>query len=140
MNIYSGRCTCGNIKLEFHSEKASVALPVRSCACSFCQSWKASYASDPLGRIKIVFRDETQVERFRFDTKTADFLICKNCNTYVAAIMGGLYAVINMTILEQYEEFPATSEVLDFSKETPDQRRARRIKSWTPVEISNADT
>ena len=44
--------------------------------------------------------DESQVQRYRFGLKTADFLVCRTCGTYIAAVLTtsrGDFATVNST-------------------------------------------
>ena len=82
--IYSGSCHCGAITAEY---KTNAAVSLRHDGCGFCSSRGVKSASDPSGRLRLV--SLLPLTRYRFGQKTADFLICPACGTYVATHMEG---------------------------------------------------
>ncbi|MBI3768475.1 MAG: aldehyde-activating protein [Deltaproteobacteria bacterium] len=133
-----GRCHCGNLELAFESPLPIEQLPVRSCSCSFCFGHGARSISDPGGTIEIVVREPEQPDRYRFGLKTADFLVCKICGVYVAALTeerSKFYAVANANAfaLEGASFSPAVST--SFEGETEPVRRSRRSATWTPAAL-----
>jgi len=81
--------------------------------------------------------DRTTIIRYRFATKTAEFLICGRCGIYVGAQMkeqGGTYAIANLCALDVYADFTFKPEPMDYSAEDSTARRLRRSNRWTPVE------
>jgi len=131
--IYSGSCHCGAVSAEYETD-AIVSL--RQDGCGFCSSRGVKSASDPKGRLKIVSR--LRLVRYRFAHKTADFLVCPACGTYIAARMVGprgpvgVLNVVGLAIAELKDE-PATLASLE--GETVDQRIQRRLSRWTPVTL-----
>jgi hypothetical protein len=93
-------------------------------------------ASDPAGRLKITAR--RSLSRYRFGHKSADFLICPTCGTYVAALVNGpdgpagVINVVGLDIPELRDE-PATLTSLE--GESPDERMQRRLSRWTPMTL-----
>src|SRR5688572_12253637 len=85
-----GACHCGGIKVELTTSLAPHELRVRCCSCSFCRKHGARTTTDPNGRLRIEIRSE--VLRYQFATKSAEYLICARCGVYVAAVMDGAYA------------------------------------------------
>jgi len=82
-----------------------------------------------------ILTDHTAVLRYRFDTETADFLMCGHCGVYVGAQMeeaGRHYAIANLRTLECEGELGMVQQ-MDFSRESVSERRARRSSRWTPV-------
>lgn len=133
-----GQCHCGNIAFELESRLAPPELPVRACQCGFCRAHGALSTSDPDGRVSINFASPARVTRYRFGTRTADFLICAECGTYVAAVtnVGGRdYAVLNINTFDARDAFTAAPQSMDYEGETPDIRRARRAQRWTPATV-----
>jgi hypothetical protein len=132
---YPGACHCRNIELVLESDHTPGELGVRTDTCSFCQKHHAVYASDPGGDVHLIFRDADLVERYRFGTKTADFLSCKACGVFVAAYMAEPpLAVVNVNVLDARAAFLANEvQVADFEGESVEQRLARRRARWTPV-------
>jgi hypothetical protein len=108
----------------------SSALRVRRCACSFCRKHGARTTTDPNGHLRIHVRGETL--RYQFATEGAEYLICARCGVYVAAVMDGVRATINVNVLEgEFEE----GEPVDYGSESAEERRERRRKAWTPTEV-----
>ena len=84
------------------------------------------------------FEAETNVfaeHSYRFDTETADFLMCGRCGVYVGAQMqeaGRYYAIANLRTLEGEGEL-GTVQPMDYSLESVSERRTRRGSRWTPM-------
>ena len=131
--IYRGSCHCGAVNAEYETD-ATVTL--RQDGCGFCASRGVKSASDPKGRLRLASR--VRLIRYRFAHKTADFLLCPTCGTYVAAQMAGplgpvaVLNVVGLAIAELKDE-PATFASLD--GETVDQRIERRLSRWTPMTL-----
>jgi hypothetical protein len=132
---YAGSCHCRNIAIRFESDKSPPDLPLRTDTCSFCNKHRAAYTSDAQGEMHFAVRDENSIERYRFGTKTADFLICKSCGVFVAACMTEPpLAVINVNALDARADFLKNElGVADLDSESLEQRLARRRARWTPV-------
>ena len=132
---YQGACHCQNIEIRLESDKTALELGLRTDTCSFCNKHHALYTSDPRGALYIAFREAHLVERYRFGTKTADFLLCKACGVFVAAYMPEpALAVINVNALEARGAFLANElHVTNLDAETLEQRLTRRKARWTPV-------
>ena len=82
--IYRGACHCGAVSAEYETD---AAVRLRQDGCSFCSSRGVKSTSDPNGRLTLTAK--TRLIRYRFGQKTADFLICGACGTYVATSMEG---------------------------------------------------
>lgn len=129
----SGSCHCGNIRYEFRPTLALADLPVRACRCAFCRKHNARYTSDPGGSLTLRIGSGEAVSRYRFATRSAEFVVCRNCGALavvLAEISGRTHAVVNLATadgfdLEQYEVKAA-----DFSSESESQRMARRGRNW----------
>ncbi|MDA0821186.1 MAG: hypothetical protein O3C28_02025 [Proteobacteria bacterium] len=136
-NIYSGACQCGSLKFHFSTALAPADWRVRRCTCSFCrQHPKHIHVSDPEGSVRYEFLHKERVSRFRFGTKTADFITCNHCGSYIGAVMlheNGNFAVLNVEHLSADLRLPTPPEV-SFDGEDLEQRLARRNSGWTPVE------
>lgn len=132
---YAGACHCRNIELRLESNKAARELPLRTDTCSFCNKHHALYTSDPEGALHVSVREPDLVSRYRFGTRTADFLSCKMCGVFVAAHMPeSALAVINVNALDARADFLQNElRVVDLDAETLEQRLARRKARWTPV-------
>ncbi len=134
--IYHGACHCGAVSATYETD-APVRL--RHDGCSFCASRGVKSASDPEG--KVTLTSAKRLTRYRFGQKSADFLICPSCGTYVATHMDGprgAVGVINVVGLQipELRDEPAPTVSLD--GETQDERMARRLSRWTPMTLTEA--
>ena len=132
---YPGSCHCHNIGIRLESDQLASELPLRTDTCSFCNKHHAIYTSDAEGEVHLTARDASLVERYRFGTKTADFLICRSCGVFVAAIMPEpSLAVVNVNVLEARAAFLDNElKVADLDAESLQERLARRRARWTPL-------
>lgn len=132
--IYRGACHCGAVSAKYETD-APVRL--RQDGCGFCSTRGVKSASDPEG--KLVLTSSVRLNRYRFGHKTADYLICPNCGTYVATYMEsprgpiGVVNVIGLNIAE-LKNLPATLTSLE--GESVEERIARRISRWTPLALT----
>lgn len=136
--IHTGGCHCGNIATTLTLSKAPADSPLRACRCSFCRAHATRTVSDPLGSFEVRAEDWNQVEKYRFDSKTADYLICKRCGVYVAALCetpDGLRAVVNVNALDDRAQFTQPPSLPDYSGETKENRLTRRARNWMPAAI-----
>jgi hypothetical protein len=133
---FAGRCHCGAIRFVYRTALAPRDWSVRACQCSFCRAHGVVSTSDPRGSFELLAAHAGSLQRYRFGQRSADFLLCRTCGVYVAAVMatqGRHYAVINVRALESApQELPA-AVALRFDGEQAAQRIARRLQRWTPV-------
>lgn len=134
--IYHGACHCGVVHAEYETNQP---VRLRQDGCGFCSSRGVKSASDPEGRLAL--NATKRLTRYRFGHKTADFLICPDCGTYVATSMEsprGQLGVINVVGLNinELKHLPATLTSLE--GETNDERIARRVSRWTPLTLTEA--
>jgi hypothetical protein len=109
---------------------------VRADQCGFCQRHGAKTVSDPSGRLVLSF-DEAAVLRYRFGTRTSDFLVCRGCGTYIAAVIDG-FGVLNV-VGANIQPFAArAARPVDYEAETATERLARRRARWTPLALESA--
>lgn len=132
--IYRGSCHCGAVRAEYQTD---VAVVLRQDGCGFCSSRGVKSASDPNGRLTL--ESTLSLIRYRFGHKTADFLICPECGTYVAAQMEsphGPIAVLNVVgvAIPELMNEPAAFASLD--GEAQQQRIDRRLSRWTPMTLT----
>lgn len=98
--------------------------------------------SDPAGKLEITLRIPADVSRYRFALRTADFLVCRTCGVYVAAVCGienVTYAVLNANVLDERGAFTRLPVRVDFDRETAAERMNRRRRSWTPAAVHDAE-
>jgi hypothetical protein len=134
----TGRCHCGKVTVTFETTTDPNALQLRACDCSFCRKHSGLTVSDPNG--KLVFRaaDPAKLTRYRFGTKTADFLLCAVCGVYLGVHMeldGQGYGVLNINALDDRTPFDRPPEPTHLGGEEVGDRLARRKGRWTPAEV-----
>ena len=132
--IYTGACHCGAVSARYET---SAPVRLRADGCSFCRTRGVKSASDPDGKLSLT--STQKLTRYRFGHKSADFLICPTCGTYVGTMMEsprGPIGVINVAGLniEEFRNLPVTLTSLE--GESPEERIARRISRWTPMTLS----
>lgn len=132
--IYRGACHCGAVSAAYETD-APVRL--RHDGCSFCASRGVKSASDANGALTLT--SANALTRYRFGHKTADFLICPVCGTYVATCMQGPrgpVGVINVVGLQIPELKDEPFDLASLEGETEGDRIARRLSRWTPVTLT----
>lgn len=136
MSLYAGACHCGAVSARFETAIAPAQMDVRADQCGFCRRHGAKTVSDPRGRLALAFR-ETAVERYRFGTRSSDFIVCRACGAYMAAIIDG-YGVLNVVgaDIRAFADRPARP--VSYADETAAMRLARRRERWTPLTLEIA--
>lgn len=135
--ILRGACHCGQVEVAFETAMAVADLPLRACGCSFCRRHGTKAVADPNGLLTIS-AVPNGLNRYRFGLRTADYLICRTCGAYVAAVISGNgeeRATLNVTATAISELADRHAEPVDYDRENADGRRARRLTSWTPSRI-----
>ena len=61
-------------------------MELRACRCSFCRKHNTRAAADPKGQITITVTDPALLNRYSFGYRTAEYLLCRDCGVYVAAV------------------------------------------------------
>jgi hypothetical protein len=138
MTVHSGGCHCGNIRLGFSTALDPATLEIRACQCSFCTRHGSRATADPNGRLVISVADRERLQVYRFGLRTADYLVCRDCGVYVAAVAGegeDATAVVVINTLDDRGLFSREPAAVRFDTETREQRLARRRSAWMPVEL-----
>jgi hypothetical protein len=94
--------------------------------------------ADPKGSFEFWAEDWSLVENYHFGTNTCDFLICKRCGVFVAAVAEmsvGARAVVNVNCLNDRGSFTSVPTLHDFEGETLETRLSRRAVNWMPAII-----
>ena len=133
-----GGCHCGNIHVLLRLSRRPEDNPVRTCTCSFCRSHSPRMISDPAGMLEVSADDWSLVELYRFGTRTSDFLICRRCGVFIAAVSGldsAPFAVLNVNCLDDRSGFTAPATMHEFQSETLDARTSRRAANWMPAVV-----
>ena len=127
-----GHCHCGDLRFFLDWPGAQATLPGRACSCTFCTRHGAVWVAHPDARVAIEVAPHGAASRYRFGTRTAEFLVCMRCGSVVACtsrIEGRDYAVVNANMLDA----PAIGlavEPVDFEGEPDAARLARRARRW----------
>ena len=139
MAIYSGHCHCGKLEASFETQQTPRALGVRTCQCEFCRRHGAVNVSDPAGE-SIINAKEGDVLRYRFALRTADFLICRNCGVYAAAVTSegdAIRSTLNVAGLRMMEFLGIAERPMQYGAENAEDRVARRAAKWTPTRFTD---
>jgi hypothetical protein len=102
----------------------------------FCRAHGVRSTSDPNGRVEIAVRDPAQLIRYRFVTRTAEFLICARCGIYAAAVLTSgesSYAIVNVNALDAAKKFTQEIRSINYEGESESKRIQRRRANWTPA-------
>jgi len=135
---HRGGCHCGNLRVSLRLSQPPAETRLRACGCSFCRAHNTRTTSDPNGAADIHAADWSLVERYRFGTGTAEFLICKRCGVSISAIVAtasGTRGVINTNCLDDRAAFTQQPNPVDHDGEATGDRLARRAANWTPVTL-----
>jgi hypothetical protein len=135
---HRGGCHCGNIHVRLRLSKPPQENPLRACACSFCRAHNTRTVADPAGLFEVWADDWALVEPYRFGSRSADYLVCRRCGIYVAAVgetAAGQRAVVNVNCLDDRASFTQAPNTTDYDGETTETRLARRASNWMPALI-----
>ncbi len=108
MGKINGGCQCGNVTVEAELSGAFETYNPRVCDCEFCSKHSAAYLSDAQGSLVIAIANESDVSRYRQGSKTAEFIVCKQCGVLVAIChrtSEALFATLNVRALDRKFEF-----------------------------------
>ena len=132
---YEGSCHCGALGFTYLCTQPAEQWEVRECQCTFCRRHNSRNVSDPRGSVQIHIRDASKLERYRFGSKTTDFLLCKGCGVYIAAVLespAGSFATININAIQPPVSVKS-GRPMDYDAESAEDKRLRREQRWTPV-------
>src|SRR5690349_13632083 len=118
--IHKGGCHCGAIRLSFRSELPAPDHVLRACQCSFCRKHASRVVSDSKGLAQITVLDGMKMSPYRFGFATADYIVCRECGVYVAAVMtegDRSWSVVTVHALDDSADFTGPVEPVDFSTE-----------------------
>jgi hypothetical protein len=142
MYSLSGACHCGAIQVKLDLTRPTGETRVRACQCGFCRRHGTRTVADKDGLVAIRVASPAQLERYRFGHSSADYLICRTCGTYVAAIQdeaGRHISVVNVAGLDVEAFRGRAGEPVNYEGETAADRRARRRTYWMPAVLEIAD-
>jgi hypothetical protein len=129
---HEGRCHCGALRFVFETERAPAP---RQCQCGFCRRHGVRMVSDPDGETALTLGPETR--RYRFGTRTTDYLICGRCGCYVGAVAeidGATFATLNLNAFDDPRR-DLVAEPVSYEGESAEEKALRRRRKWTPARI-----
>jgi len=135
LHVFEGRCHCGAVGFTLRTSREPAQWAVRACQCGFCRGHGVRTTTDPDGSVTFRIPDASKLKRYRFGTGSTDFLICRDCGVYVAALISsgrGQFATVNINTIREPLNAPAP-EAVSYDEESVEQRQARRERVWTPV-------
>ena len=127
---HTGQCHCGAIEIVFETGRALVP---RACQCRFCRKHGARTVSDPRGWATL--RLGTEALRYRFATRSSDYLLCGRCGTYVGAVAeidGQTCATLDLNAFDDPHAELAARPV-SYEGENEAAKAERRRFKWTPA-------
>jgi hypothetical protein len=134
---YEGACHCGVLSYRYDTVLATASWPVRSCQCSFCRLHAALTTSDRAGTLSFSAADLSDLQRYRFGARSADFLICRRCGAYLGATIrtgaASRSGLVNLRTLCPMPGDLGAAVPMNYDGESPAQRMARRESRWTPL-------
>jgi hypothetical protein len=128
----TGRCHCGANRLELAT--AAPTAP-RACQCGFCRRHGARTVTDPQGMAYLLL--EPEAWRYRFGTRSSDYILCGRCGVYLGALAeigGALYATLNLNAFDD-PRLDLAAVPVSYEGETLAEKRARRESRWTPAAV-----
>jgi hypothetical protein len=131
--LINGGCHCGNIRFELAWEPTPERIPARACGCSFCVKHGGVWTSNPQASLRVHVADRAAVNAYSFETRTADFHVCKRCGiapVVTCRLDGRLYAVVSVNAFENVDAALLDRAPASFDGETQETRLARRRKNW----------
>lgn len=110
---------------------------MRSCQCGFCRPRGARTISDPDGSATVRAPGPASLTRYRFGLRTADYLLCADCGSYIAAMQldEPAIGVVNVGGLAVPEFDEHQAQPVDYSGETVERRLTRRRSYWMPIAL-----
>lgn len=133
MSGLTGGCHCGAIRIVLETAKP---LSPRACQCSFCRRHGARTVSDPEGSATLALGGP--VIRYRFATKSSDYILCATCGVYlgaVAEIDGATYATLNLNAFDD-PRLDLVAEPVSYDGEDAAAKGERRRAKWTPARLA----
>lgn len=131
-----GTCHCGAVSVEISLTRAPAENTVRACQCGFCRPRGTRTVADPAGQAILSAAAPDRLIRYQFGFRTANYLLCRTCGTYVAAVLeaeGRRLSVVNVGGLDLPEFRNCAAEPVDYDRETIEERVARRQVRWMPI-------
>lgn len=133
---HNGRCSCGQVSLEFHSSRDLPDQSPRICDCDYCASHgKPILLSDPAGQL--VVTSSQAVAKETQGSGQAQMLFCPGCGNMLGASLENdsqIIGVVNGALLDEANRLPAC-QIVSPKKLSAEEKRTRWLSIWTPTEI-----
>jgi hypothetical protein len=136
MPVFHSSCHCGNLQAELETRLSAEQLTLRSCQCSFCTRHRSRNVADNHGRARIRVADPDLLSRYQWNLRSAEFLVCKRCGSYLGCAMrvgDGWVVSLNTNLFAESSQFTQRALEVNYDSETLEQRRRRREENWTPA-------
>ncbi len=136
----SGTCHCEAVRVAVALSKPAADIAVRACQCGFCRRQDARMFTDADG-LATITAPAHGLQRYRLGHGVTDFLICRTCGVFVAAvseISGALYATVNARGLQIAAFADRAAAPVDYEGEQTEGRLSRRETAWTPARVIEA--
>jgi hypothetical protein len=137
MPTFHARCHCGNLQAELETRLRPEEHTVRSCQCSFCTRHRSRTIADNEGRARIRVLDPELLNRYQWNTRSAEFLVCRRCGNYLGCALptssGGWVAALNVNLFDESGQFTQDPVKVSYDSESLEDRRRRRESTWTPA-------
>ena len=133
---YAGQCHCGALQVQYQTGILPASWTLRACQCSFCRIHAMLSTSDPAGSLAFQSVQGSALQRYRFGSRSADFLICRTCGVYIGAICAGAtgrFGIVNVRTLRPFPDGLPAPTSTSYDDESPGERLARRAARWTPL-------
>jgi hypothetical protein len=133
-----GQCHCGRVEVHISLSRPVEEIELRACQCSYCRRHGARTFADPNGRAVIGADRPETLRRYRFALKTADFLVCAECGSYVGVLLesaGARLVTINAAGLDIDAFRERTAKPVSYEAEGFEERLSRRLATWMPAEL-----
>lgn len=135
-----GSCHCKNIRFVLQWPAGDSEIPVRQCACTFCQKHSGAWTSHRDAELSVYIADQSAVSKYKFGTETADFHICSVCGVVplvLSEIDGQRYGVVNVNTFSANSRLSFTNSQTNFDGEEVSDRLDRRKSKWIPFVVIN---
>jgi hypothetical protein len=96
--------------------------------------------SDPAGSLAFQAVQGSALQRYRFGSQSADFLICRICGVYIGATCAGThgrFGIVNVRTIRPFPEGLAAPASMRYDDESPSERLSRRAARWTPLQADS---
>jgi hypothetical protein len=133
---YQASCHCGALEAHYRTAVPVAAWSVRACHCAFCRAHGALTTSDPAGTLTFAAREIGLVHRYKFGSRTTDFLLCRECGVYMGARLEasrGQFGVLNTLALRPIPAGLPEPALMHYGDEPAGLREERRTQRWTPL-------